>query len=391
MLRRTIVKLARSVIANVFRREVVFLPLGSRTNGTHLMFDVSKGHSLLPLRYDYRATADGWVNYQTQAAGHELHYSLYSAAYSENHQPVPGPLLFSFRANGVGRGDRIRVNLLKPCARLNDQELPVHSAGAELSRKFIAELRLSCPEGFFTRRCPHYLPYEGKPIGQDYYFGDDYVDYPRQREKWVADSINRVRKYCPKGRLLEVGCALGVCLEEFLKAGLDAYGVDISEFAVAAAKKRVGPERVRQCDIDRCDLPFDGKFDALVLFDVLEHSANPRRLLQKVTDRAGPGTCLFLTTSNIDSLTHRLLGRDWEGYTDYSHYGVEEISATTLRAWLHELGWEIMQWECSDIWMYGADATMLRLRDAFRTLPELSTWLAERDLGDCIYVAARKT
>lgn len=390
MVKKRLVQLARSLVARAFGREMVFLPLGARTNGQQVVFDLADGRALLPLRYTYRADAGGLVTYRIQEPGADLDYRLFAAAYTDDHRPTAGPPVLSFRLAAVDRGDRLCVSLLEPKAWRNDQPLVVTPAGPAAARKFIAALEATGPKGRLRRRCSHYLPYEQKPIGRDYYFGDDYVDYPRQKERWVAGTVERVRHYCPQGRLLEIGCALGLYLEAFVQAGFDAYGVDVSEFAVAEAGKRVGSDRVRRCDVDGEDWPFPGPFDAFVLFDVLEHSTHPRRLLEQITERSRPGAGLFVTTSNADSLTHRLFGPDWEGYTDYSHHGIDQITATTLPAWLGELGWRVERWECRDIWVEGADPAALRLREVFRSVPELSTLLAERDLGDAIFVAARK-
>lgn len=48
----------------------------------------------------------------------------------------------------------------------------------------------------------------------------------------------------PGERILDVGCGLGQFMQEAMKAGLDAYGVDVSDIAVKAARSRVGADRV---------------------------------------------------------------------------------------------------------------------------------------------------
>jgi 2-polyprenyl-3-methyl-5-hydroxy-6-metoxy-1,4-benzoquinol methylase len=240
----------------------------------------------------------------------------------------------------------------------------------------------------FRRSCSHYLPFNNKAIGRDYYFGDDYVDYQQQTE--VPDALNLIQKHCTNGRLLDVGCALGIYTKAFLVAGFDAHGVDISDFAIAEAAKRVGVDRVRQVNLDEEEIPFAGTFDVFWMWDVLEHSASPRALLEKITRRAAPKSTLLLHTSNADSLMRRAMGREWEGYSDYSHHGVDQITATVLAQWLDDLGWKIKAWECNHIWVGGVDPVLMRLRDAFRRIPELGVFLAERNLGDVVTVVAIK-
>jgi len=99
---------------------------------------------------------------------------------------------------------------------------------------------------------------------------------------------------------------------------------------------------------------------------------------------------LFLHTSNSNSLTHRLFGTNWEGYSDYSHYGVDQITSTSLRVWLDRLGWDIIHWECGRIWAEGVDPVLMRLKEVFEVVPEMKVFLEEMELGDAIQVVARK-
>jgi 2-polyprenyl-3-methyl-5-hydroxy-6-metoxy-1,4-benzoquinol methylase len=319
--------------------------------------------------------------------GVEGSYRLYAMRFSNGHA-VKGELALACTLPQLKRGDTGTVNLLEPSIALNGKLLPFDTARKVASRKFIAEVAVTDEGIRFSRLCSHYLPFEDKVIGPDYYFGDDYVDYPRQTG--AVDAVALVQRHCPAGRLLDIGCALGIYTRAFLDAGFDAYGMDISEFAIGEAAKRVGARRVRHASLDTAEIPFRGEFDAFWLWDVLEHCAAPEAALVKVTCQARPGAHLFVHTSNADSLTHRIFGSDWEGYSDYSHRGVDQVTCSNLRLWLHRLGWEIVEWECSNIWVEGVDPVVLRLREVFHESPELRLMLEESDLGDAIRAVARK-
>jgi 2-polyprenyl-3-methyl-5-hydroxy-6-metoxy-1,4-benzoquinol methylase len=383
MKRLKLARLVRSIAARVFKRELVLLPL--RDDGAASA--AAQGTTLLPVLYTYRASPEGRVTYRLQEAGRDLQYHLYTMAFAGT-RPTPGKLCLATCVPAVKQGATLEVNLLDATVSLDGQALTPLEHDPHQSRKFIAELQVTCEENVFRRVCSHYLPFDNKPIGRDYYFGDDYSDYPRQTE--VEDALRLVRAYCSGGRLLDVGCALGVYTRAFLDTGFDAHGVDISEFAIAEAAKRVDPDRVRQCNLDVEEVPFVQPFDVVWMWDVLEHSVSPRQLLERVTCRASGGAHLFIHTSNADSLTRRLFGKDWEGYSDYSHHGIEQISVTSLAKWLKELGWGILDWKCHHMWVGGADPVLLRLRDAFHRIPELALFLSERNLGDMISVVARK-
>jgi 2-polyprenyl-3-methyl-5-hydroxy-6-metoxy-1,4-benzoquinol methylase len=385
-MKRQLVALARRIVAKTFRRDLVFLPL-SPANGTATGSWPAK---LLKVRYDYRASPDGVVSYRMLTAGTDLAYQLYTLTYGDDLRACKGEQVLSCSLPSVQPGDVLRVGLAKPSVSLNDQPVGFSTGPAKPARKYVAELRSFDGPTRFTRLCCHYLPYENKPIGEDYYFGDDYVNYPEQQAKVLQQLVNLVRQYSPGGRVLEIGCALGLYCKALLDAGFDPYGVDVSSFAAAEAGKRVGADRVRQCNVDQEEIPFPGQFDVLLLWDVLEHSTDPARMIAKVSERAAAGAWLFLHTSNAGSLTHRIMASDWEGYSDYSHYGVDRVSADSLRSWLKESGWQVEDWQCSSIWVEGVDPVMLRLQQVFHGYQELAALLAERDLGDLINVVARK-
>jgi 2-polyprenyl-3-methyl-5-hydroxy-6-metoxy-1,4-benzoquinol methylase len=279
-------------------------------------------------------------------------------------------------------------NLLEPAAWINESRIPAAMVERPSCRKFLAHLQLAEGSNHWARTCSHYLPFENKAIGKDYYFGDDYADYPRETD--VPSALDLVQRHVARGRLLDVGCALGIYTKAFLDAGFDAYGIDISEFAVTEAINRVGAGRIARCNLDESAVPFEHPFEVFWLWDVLEHSANPQKMLETITASAAPGSWLFLHTSNAESLTHALFQEDWEGFCDYSHYGVRRITATNLPLWLKNLGWNIVEWNCGEIWVPAGDPVALRLFEAFHVIPELAVLLSERNLGDFIRAVACK-
>jgi SAM-dependent methyltransferase len=90
---------------------------------------------------------------------------------------------------------------------------------------------------------------------------------------------------------LDVGCAKGFFVEALLRRGVDAYGVDISEYAIAAASDVVR-ERVSVHDLTA---PLAGKWDLISCIEVIEHM-DPVDA-QKAIDHITAATDLVLLSS----------------------------------------------------------------------------------------------
>lgn len=341
---------------------------------------------LLPVRYTYRADSDGIVKFNILVPGSNVSLRLHEIAYSNGARTV-GSLALACEIPSVTRGDVITLDLLSSSVSLNNSRLLPAQARPLNSRKFVSEIQQDAGGRRLSRLCTHYIPYEDKKVGADYYFGDDYIDYNNTS---THAALALMESYGARGRLLDVGCALGIYSKAFLDAGFDVYATDISEFAIARASLLLGPERTSRRNLDLEDIPFEGSFDTVWMWDVIEHFSYPETVLAKISSCSHRNALLFLHTSNSNSLTHRLFGADWEGYSDYSHRGIDQVTTSALRVWLERLGWEIIDWETHGIWAEGFDPVLMTLKEMFETMPEMRVLLNEMDLCDTIRVVARK-
>src|SRR2546426_5645717 len=119
------------------------------------------------------------------------------------------------------------------------------------------------------------------------------------------------KRYGRKGRLLDVGCALGDFLLEAKAAGWDVAGVEISTFAAQRARAR--GLRVTAGRLEELDLPA-ASFDVITLYEALEHLTDPVATLAAVHRLLVPGGLLHLVTPNVGGVQARLLGRHWYHY-----------------------------------------------------------------------------
>lgn len=93
-----------------------------------------------------------------------------------------------------------------------------------------------------------------------------------------------------KGKVVDIGCGGGGFTKALKKyrPDLKIYGIDISEKAVAAAKKDAGGVLFQLGGI--YDIPFsDNSFDAVVIADVLEHIDKPEKAIKEVNRILKPG------------------------------------------------------------------------------------------------------
>ena len=268
-----------------------------------------------------------------------------------------------------------------------------------LARRFCWDFRLSlCGVGSGVdreRRTSHYLSRPTETIGRDYYEGGNYVDHAAETVGQSARILALMADASAVGPVLEVGCATGGFLEALGRKGIDGYGVDISEWAVARASEMLGPGRVFRCDAELDPLPAEliakGPFRTLILWAVFEHFRDPFRVLAKLSEAAAPGAVLLLNTTNADSLCHRVFGQEWEGYFDGSHYGIDQVSVASVRRELAAMGWRIERMETDTPWDGSADPLHATLREWWHADARFRQLLVEKELGDFLLCVAVKT
>jgi SAM-dependent methyltransferase len=99
-------------------------------------------------------------------------------------------------------------------------------------------------------------------------------------------------------RILDIGCSYGDFLELAEKKGMQTSGLDISEYALKKARKRV-KGKLDIVDVERERLPFNNdSFDAVVVFDVIEHLKSSDFLFSEIFRVLVPKGLLFVTTPN---------------------------------------------------------------------------------------------
>lgn len=109
----------------------------------------------------------------------------------------------------------------------------------------------------------------------------------------------------PNKRILDIGCSSGR-LGAALKKEKNVYivGLDIDKADVELAKKNLDEAHIANLETD--DLSAYGKFDYVIMADVIEHLVDPVSALQKVKTLLKPGGKFVFSIPNMANVTTRL-------------------------------------------------------------------------------------
>jgi SAM-dependent methyltransferase len=117
--------------------------------------------------------------------------------------------------------------------------------------------------------------------------------------------------------VVDIGCSRGQFVAAAIAAGYRAEGVEPAPRIAEAARAAGVPVRTGLLE----DQHFaDNSFDALTLFEVIEHLRTPLPLLAECRRILKPGGILLVSTANAESWTAAAMGAHWD-YFDMERDG----------------------------------------------------------------------
>ena len=167
---------------------------------------------------------------------------------------------------------------------------------------------------------------------------------PHHRDPNYLEELSLVERYKPsQGRLLDVGCNMGMLLRLANARGWEGIGVEPSPPMHRIATEMFGLE-VFKGFLDDVPAEVHGSFDVVALSDVFEHVTQPRQLLRSAAACLKPDGLLYVKVPNArwNLLKQQMAKRVrraprslWDSYEHVVHY-TDETLERMLRAESYE-------------------------------------------------------
>lgn len=136
----------------------------------------------------------------------------------------------------------------------------------------------------------------------------------RGKQEIVMDVYLRYCKKSSSAKVLDVGCGMGLMLEE-LNDLCTIYGMDIAPEAVEYCRESFDNSIVKEhilCGSLPDDIPFTEKFDTVIGLDVLEHIKKDGKAISCIYDILNDGGIFLITVPALMSM--------WSGNDELNHH-----------------------------------------------------------------------
>jgi SAM-dependent methyltransferase len=172
--------------------------------------------------------------------------------------------------------------------------------------------------------------------------GEDqqFVSQARGREHTFAKCLDVIERHWRgrRGRLLDIGTAGGSFLKVSKDRGWQVDGCEPNRWLCGWAKDHYGLD-VRPGTVFEQDYP-SGAFDVVTLWDVLEHTPDPKRVVLECHRLLRPGGLLVINYPDVGSWLARTMGRAWVFLLSVHLY---YFTRGTIRRLLSDCGFDVKQ------------------------------------------------
>ena len=174
--------------------------------------------------------------------------------------------------------------------------------------------------------------------GGDLHYLDGYDDYWRGVREFYEARLPRIRRLTKGTRMLEVGCADGRFLAMARARGFEVSGIELSDTMRAECRRRLGIETFKSVPEA---LATGTRYDCVVMFEVIEHVADPIAFLKQVRELLRPGGVVALSTPNFGCDEAVSKPQEFEHFAPPAH--VSYFVPETLSACIAKAGFRTVE------------------------------------------------
>jgi len=188
-------------------------------------------------------------------------------------------------------------------------------------------------------------------INESCKFGEKYFDGPREygyggyyydgRWKPVAKDIIEHFKLSPGDKVIDIGCAKGFLVKDLVDLGIDAYGLDISEYALTNCVPEISDRLIIG---NALKLPFENNFFDLAISINTLHNLKKSDViiaikeLQRVSTGKG-----FIQVDSYNSLEGKKKFEEWVLTAKYHDYPKEWLKLFNIAGYKGDWYWTILE------------------------------------------------
>jgi len=155
----------------------------------------------------------------------------------------------------------------------------------------------------------------------------------------IKPQLKKLRQFVNRAgnpKLLDIGCSTGWITDVSREAGFDATGLEANAHVAEYGRNKYGLDIIEGY-IE--DLETDLKFDAVTMFHVLEHIADPRNMLNQVKGLLNKNGKLLIVVPNSESLGAGIFKKNYNW--NIPHH-ISFFSPDTIREILTQSGFRVI-------------------------------------------------
>src|SRR5260221_10733011 len=191
---------------------------------------------------------------------------------------------------------------------------------------------------FFCKNCSLVFTLKLPRISYENYDLSHYLKLERFLKNAFRKQIKAIKKYKPKGVVLEIGSGMGYMMELLKTEGYKVKGIEPAASLVEYSIKNgldVDKGYFEQVDLKGT------KFDVVIINHVLEHILDPINFLKKIKKALKTDGILFLQVPNFGSFEARIMKQNWSYLVPNDHY--LQFNHKTMKLVLTKVGLEIIE------------------------------------------------